>query len=75
MQDHLASKTGARTVPRIFIAEESLGGRSDLDDSIAAVPGASSSSSSSRSLDDYWLKKAVEYTTKTSIAAAAPAAL
>ena len=73
MQDHLAQKTGARTVPRIFIAEESLGGRSDLDDSIAAVSGASSSS---RSLDDYWLKKAVEYTNKTSSAAAgAPAAL
>ncbi|XP_039615310.1 glutaredoxin-1 [Polypterus senegalus] len=31
IQDYLMKKTGARTVPRVFIGEECIGGGSDVD--------------------------------------------
>ncbi len=62
IQDYLQTKTETkvRTVPRIFVATEILGGskegggRSDLDASMK--PGAK------EPLDDHWLDMAVKYT-------------
>lgn len=54
IQDVLGKKTGARTVPRIFFAGESLGGNDNL---VAAMKPAAE-----KPLDDYWLKKAVQHT-------------
>lgn len=41
-------------MPRIFVAEETLGGRDDLD--------ATMGPRAEKPLDSYWLKKAVDYT-------------
>ena len=54
IQDYLGQKTLARTVPRIFVAEQTLGGNENLIKTMEK--------GFKYPLDSHWLKKAVDYT-------------